>query len=171
MKDELPKRTYDFSWCRWVAMFLPDTALLIRKLAGALRPQGIAMFHEYAQYSTWRFCPALPLQEEFVRRALESWRATGAEPDIARDLSSLLIANGFQVRSVLPRLFCVGPDDPIWQWLATFIDSGLDRLQMLDLADGEFAAELRRELAKREREPASLVISPLILEIIAEKLV
>jgi hypothetical protein len=113
----------------------------------------------------------LPLQEEFVRRALESWRATGAEPDIARDLPSLLIANGFRVRSVLPRLFCVGPNDPIWQWLATFIDSGLDRLQMLGLADGEFAAELRRELAKRERDPASLVISPLILEIIAEKLV
>jgi len=169
MTDELPGSSYDFSWCRWVAMFVPDPALLVRKLARVLRRGGVAIFHEYAQYTTWRLCPRSARQEEFTRLVTESWRATGAEPDIALALPSLLMANGFEVRKVTPRVFCVGPTDPIWEWLATFIDSGLMRLRELGLVGDHFARELKHELAERKRQSGSLMISPLLLEILAEK--
>src|SRR6266481_7207351 len=37
MTDDLPGGGYDFSWCRWVLAFVSDPALLITKMAGALR--------------------------------------------------------------------------------------------------------------------------------------
>jgi len=67
MTDNLPEGPYDFSWCRWVATFLTDPELLIQKLASVMRPGGVAIFHEYAHYLTWRFVPRLPSQERFAQ--------------------------------------------------------------------------------------------------------
>src|ERR1700731_3380551 len=34
MTDDLPAAAYDFTWSRWVAAFVSDPALLIKKIAG-----------------------------------------------------------------------------------------------------------------------------------------
>src|SRR6266571_4712358 len=60
MTDELPAGPFDFSWCRWVAEFVSDPALLIKKIAGSLKKNGVGIFHEYAGYETWRFAPPRP---------------------------------------------------------------------------------------------------------------
>jgi SAM-dependent methyltransferase len=169
MSDELPRGDYDFSWCRWVATFVCDCAVLVAKLASVLRPGSVAVFHEYAQYTTWRLSPRLPIQEEFIQRVTESWRATGGDPDVALQLPLLLNENGFRLRKVVPRIFCLRPADTLWQWLASFIDSGVRRLEALRLADTRFANELRTSFRAREENSESLMISPLLLEIIAVK--
>ncbi len=169
MYDELPRGDYDFSWCRWVATFVDDCAMLIAKLASVLRSGSVAVFHEYAQYATWRLAPRLPIQEEFVQRVTDSWRATGGDPDVALRLPFLLNENGFRIRKVVPRIFCLRPADTLWQWLASFIDSGARRLEALQLADAQFAEDLRTSFRAREENGESFMISPLLLEIIAIK--
>jgi len=169
MHDELPRGDYDFSWCRWVATFVDDCAMLIAKLASVLRPGSVAVFHEYAQYATWRLAPCLPIQEAFVQRVTDSWRATGGDPDVALRLPFLLNENGFRLRKVVPRIFCLRPADTLWQWLASFIDSGARRLEALQLADAQFAEDLRTSFRAREENGESFMISPLLLEIIAIK--
>lgn len=62
----------------------------------------MAIFHEYADYSTWRLAPPNRLLEQLVRYAMESWRASGGEPDIALDLPSWLVQAGFRIRSATP---------------------------------------------------------------------
>lgn len=170
MTDDLPRGDYDFSWCRWVATFVTDPALLIRKIGGVLKKGGSALFHEYAHYTTWRFSPRLPSQEEFARKVADSWRAAGGEPDIALDLPPLLVENGFVVRSAVPRIFCLSPNDYMWQWPSTFVGIGLARLQELGRLDETFAEELRAEFAQAEANPNSLMLTPLVLEIVAEKI-
>jgi len=54
MTDDLPAGEYDFSWCRWVVSFVPDPALLIRKLGTIMPAGGVSIFHEYVHYETWR---------------------------------------------------------------------------------------------------------------------
>src|SRR5215216_5177119 len=44
MTDELPKRDYDFAWCRWVVSFVNDPSLLIRKLSGIMPKSSVAIF-------------------------------------------------------------------------------------------------------------------------------
>lgn len=170
MADPLPAQEMDAAWCRWVACFVSSPATLVAKLAAALRPGGVAIFHEYADYASWRFAPRSPALEEFVQLVMESWRAAGGEPDIALALPELLSTAGFRVLRMTPRVFCGRPGDEIWQWPASFIDINLDRLVELGRVSESWAAAVRLDLREREADANSLVLTPMLLEIVAERL-
>ena len=170
MAGELPRGNYDFSWCRWVMSFVSDPAILIRKLGDVMPKGSVAIFHEYGHYETWHFFPRLPNQERFREHVIETWRESGGEPDGAVPLATLLPANGFTIRSARPHLFCVRPTDYMWQWPATFIETYLPRLIEMGRINEEFADQVRDELAKAEKNQNAIMITPLVLEIIAEKL-
>ena len=170
MAGELPRGNYDFSWCRWVMSFVSDPAMLIRKLGDVMPKGSVAIFHEYGHYETWHFFPRLPNQERFREHVIETWRESGGEPDGAVPLATLLPANGFTIRSARPHLFCARPTDYMWQWPATFIETYLPRLIEMGRINEEFADQVRDELAKAEKNQNAIMITPLVLEIIAEKL-
>jgi len=169
MTDDLPKAAYDFSWCRWVLSFVSDPALLIKKLAAVMPIGSIAIFHEYGHYSTWRFSPRRPKLERFAEKVSESWRASGGDPDVALNLPPILSSNGFTIRLAVPRIYCVRPSDYMWQWPAAFIESGPARLQELGYVDKAFVNQVKAEFAEAAKDPDSRMITPLVLEIVAER--
>lgn len=169
MTDEFPAGSFDFSWCRWVAAFVSSPELLVQKLAAAIRPGGCAIFHEYGDYQTWRFAPRRAPHTEFVQQVMRTWRASGGEPDIAPALLELLARHGFRVIDAIPRIFCVRPRDPMWQWPAAFVEVGLDRLVALGAADPAWAAAAKRDFAAAQADPESRILTPLVLEIVAER--
>jgi hypothetical protein len=130
----------------------------------------VAIFHEYGHYETWRFFPRLPMHERFREHVIATWRESGGEPDAALQLPGLLGANGFLVRSARPHIFCLRPSDYMWQWPVTFIETYLERLIEIERIDHKFAEGVRVALASAERDPNALMLTPLVLEIIAEKL-
>jgi SAM-dependent methyltransferase len=170
MQDELPKGDYDFAWCRWIVSFVDDPSLLLKKLSGVMPKGSVAIFHEYGHYETWRFFPRLPMQERFREHVIATWRESGGEPDGAAQLPGLLSENGFSIRSARPHIFCVRPNNYVWQWPATFIETYLPRLIEMGRIDRQFADKVRADLASAEANPNALMITPLVLEIIAEKL-
>ena len=169
MKDDLPAGPFDFSWCRWVLCFLSDPELLVKKLAHVIGKGGRAIFHEYAHYTTWKFLPQRVSLEEFRTHVIATWHEAGGEPDTGLPLPSWLANSGFIVRSVVPRIFCIQPSDYMWQWPAQFIHVHLLRLQELGRIDAAFADQVRRDLAVAEKEEPSFMLTPLVLEIVAEK--
>jgi SAM-dependent methyltransferase len=170
MTDELPSGDYDFSWCRWVMSFVSDPGLLIRKLGQVMHAGSVAIFHEYGDYEAWHFLPRLAHQERFREHVIATWRESGGEPDGAVALATLLPENGFAIRSAKPHLFTVRPSDYMWQWPATFIETYLPRLIEMGRINQEFADQVRDDLATAEKNPNALMITPLVLEIVAEKL-
>jgi hypothetical protein len=58
----------------------------------------------------------------------------------------------------------------MWQWPATFIETHLERLIDLERIDHKFAEEVRTALASAEKNPNTRMLTPLVLEIVAEKL-
>jgi SAM-dependent methyltransferase len=170
VSDDLPNGPFDFSWCRWVIAFVSDPALVIKKLAGVLAPGGKAIFHEYGHYETWRFVPVLESQEKFREQVVATWRESGGEPDAAAILPPLLAQNGFAIRSARPHIFCLTPNDFMWQWPATFIQGYLPRLQEMGRIDQKFANKFRAELASAEKDPNAWMITPLVVEIVAERI-
>jgi SAM-dependent methyltransferase len=170
MADELPKGNYDFSWCRWVVSFVNDPALLIKKLGGVMAKGSIAIIQEYGHYETWHFFPRLAKQDRFRTHVIATWHESGGEHDGAASLPALLAANGFFIRSATPHIFCLRPSDYMWQWPATFIEIYLPRLIEMGRIDRKFADALRADLARAEASPNSLMITPLVLEIVAEKI-
>ena len=85
------------------------------------------------------------------------------------DLPALLSANSFTIRSTTPHIFCVRPTSYMWQWPATFIEVYLPRLTEMGRIDQSFADKLRADLAEAEKNPNAVMITPLVIEIVAEK--
>ena len=170
MNDDLPDGPFDFTWCRWVLCFVSDPELLVKKIAKVTRQGSHAIFHEYGQYTTWRFFPQRKSLEEFRSHVIATWRESGGEPDVGLQLPSWLTRNGFAVRSVVPRIFCLSPNDYMWQWPSQFIHVHLLRLQELGRIDGVFADKVGADLTAAEKEQPSFMLTPLVMEIVAEKL-
>jgi ubiquinone/menaquinone biosynthesis C-methylase UbiE len=170
MNDELPGGPFDFSWCRWVLCFVSEPNLLVKKIAGVLRKSGRAIFHEYGHYTTWQFFPRRASLEEFRSHVIATWEASGGDPDTGLQLPAWLAKNGLAVRSIVPRVFCLRPSDYMWQWPAQFIQVHLPRLQELGRIDAAFAEKVRRDLASAEKDETSFMLTPLVLELVAEKM-
>jgi hypothetical protein len=58
----------------------------------------------------------------------------------------------------------------MWQWPSEFIQVHLVRLKELGKIDDAFAAKVRRDLASVEKEDTSFMLTPLVLEIVAERI-
>jgi SAM-dependent methyltransferase len=142
---------------------------LINAIAGALRPGGVAIFHEYIDYRTWRLAPRRPAVESFVKEVMESWRATGGEPDVALIFPTLFRAAGLRIVEAQPRILTVSPRDEAWQWPASFIEINLARLQQLGRVDSDWVEAVRREFREAESDPVTLLNTPMFLEIIARR--
>ncbi len=170
MEMSLGEGGYDASWCRWVASFVSSPPKLLANIAGALRPGGRAIFHEYSDYETFCFMPVQPNLQRFIQEVMESWRAAGGEPNIAKDLPRLLTEAGFRVLEIRPHVRTVSPRDYTWQWPASFTEINLARLQELGRITPEWTAAVLREFKAAESTPGSWFTTPMFLEIIAEKL-
>lgn len=169
MDEPLGVTGFDAAWCRWVACFVASPATLVDRIADALRPGGVAIFHEYLHYATWQYAPRRPALERFVQEVMASWRAAGGEPDVARELPALLPAAGLRVRYVRPHVYTIAPGDPMWQWPASFIEVNLVRLRELGRVTPEWVESVRREFQRAAADPTTLMTTPLLLEIIAER--
>jgi len=169
MNDPIPASGFDASWCRWVACFVASPPLLVDKIAAVLRPGGVAIFHEYIQYDSLRISGGGRRMREFVRQVEEGWRASGGEPNIAPAVVALLQERGFSIRDAIPRVFCARPGDALWQWPASFIDIHLRHQLELGRIDQAWADGVRIEFAEAEQKSATLLITPMVLEIVAEK--
>lgn len=169
MEISLGQLGFDASWCRWVTSFVSSPAKLIDNIAGALRPGGVAIFHEYSDYETFRFMPIRPALESFALEVMASWRATGGEPNVARELPGLLAAAGLRVVEIRPQVRTVSPRDYTWQWPASFIEINLDRLRELGRVTPDWAAAVLREFKEAQADASSWFTTPMFLEIIARR--
>ena len=169
MTDPIPANGFDAAWCRWVASFVPSPDSLVDRIGRTLKPGGVAIFHEYGEYATWRLSPPRPSLDRFVAEVMASWRANGGDPDVGRVLPMALRRSGFAVRDVRPMIFAVRPTDFMWQWPSTFLRSGVRRLAGLGRVNAAFADALIGELDEAERDPHTLMMTPLVVEIIATR--
>ena len=58
----------------------------------------------------------------------------------------------------------------MWQWPVTFIEVYLTRLIEIGRIDQSFADKMRADLASAVENPNALMITPLVVEIVAEKI-
>lgn len=170
MLDELTVQNADAIWCRWLAIFVSDPALLVQKMAAMVKPGGKLVFHEYVHYETYQSVPPSRYLEEFVRHVMASWRDFGGEPNVARTLPGHLAAAGCRILDTRPITFSAQPHQAVWQWPASFIDINLQRMLELGQVNQEWAEKLRADFASLQNNPNAILITPMVLEIIAEKL-
>lgn len=159
----------DFAWCRWVTSFVPSVETFAGWLAATVRPGGRLVMHEYADYGSWQFLPERPPLREFVAEVMASWRDSGGEPDVAARLLDALRTSGFRTLALRPHVFATSPGELTWRWPASFVPINAARLVELGRVSAEWAERVEQELAAAERDPGCVMITPMVLEIIAER--
>jgi hypothetical protein len=165
----LPVKNADAAWARWIFAFLPDPKPALKKLVDAVRPGGALVFHEYLHYRTWRLAPTAPNFDRFVDEVVANWHASGGEPDVGRELPAWLTEFGLKLESFRPHVDVVSKDDNVWRWPIGFFDIHIDRLLELNRITPQLAQDMRDEFARVSQHPGTLMVTPLVLEIIARK--
>ena len=170
LDDEAPRaRGLDGAWSRWVYAFVRDPRAVLERVAAVLRPGGVMVLHEYADYRAWRHAPLAPEFTWFVDQVMVSWREHGGEPDIGMSLPGWLLDAGFEVRSLRPLVEVVRPQDFFWQWPNAFVEVGLQRLVDLGTVDAARAEGVRRAYRESQSTPGAFQVTPTVLEVIAVK--
>lgn len=108
--------------------------------------------------------------DKFVAEVMSSWRASGGEPDIAPALIPLLTESGFKLREVRPLIFAVRPSQFMWKWPAAFGLGNSQRMADLNQVSQEWSDTVHGEIATLSANPNAVMITPMVMEIIAEKL-
>jgi SAM-dependent methyltransferase len=167
--DALPVGGLDAVWVRWVLAFIGEPGAVVAKLAAALKPGGVMVVHEYLDYATWSMAPANPEQAEFKDLVIRSWRESGGEPDVGRSLPTLMAASGLRICELRPIIDIISPANYVWEWPMSFVHSYLDRLVDEGMVEAAWAERIRGGFARAEADPATVMVTPLVLEVIAEK--
>lgn len=166
-EDPLPAQNAGGAWARWVFAFVKRPRDLAARVRSALKPGGVLVVHEYLDYETWSFMPGSEEHEEFVRAVMRSWRNSGGEPNIGRELPRWLEDLDFDIRSMQPIVDVIRPADFAWQWPRSFLHSGLQRLIDLGEITSERGEAIAGAFARKESDPQAMMVNPAVLEIIA----
>jgi SAM-dependent methyltransferase len=141
---------------RWVLMYVPDPAALLRALAARLRPGGIVAFHE----NDFSYPPTV-LPPSDLSRAVERWGvpppgAPGPEMRMGTKLFGAYVEAGLpEPQLMVEAPVGGGPDWPGYEYIAETLRSllpALERMAGLDPAEVEvdtLAARLRDDVVGR----------------------
>ena len=141
----------------------------MEKIGDCLKSKGRVIFHEYVHYESWELLPPNEHQKQFVNEVVKSWRAQGGEPNIAAFLPEILHLNNFDIVATKPLVFNCSPKDYFWQWPESFIEINLLRQVELGGVSKQWADDVLESFRTAKNNPFSMQITPLVLEIIAEK--
>ncbi|MEM9495162.1 MAG: methyltransferase domain-containing protein [Pseudomonadota bacterium] len=170
VSDAAPVSGADAAWVRWVFAFLSDPGAVLKKLAAAIRPGGTLIIHEYMDWGTMNWTPRREALTSFVEVAIREWRASGGEPDIAVQLLPMLPEAGLRLKEARPIIYAVQPDNFVWRWPATFIPRHAQDLLTAGAVTQEWADDVVSAFRAAEADPNTIMTTPLVMEIIAERL-
>jgi SAM-dependent methyltransferase len=167
VEQEFGEGIADGAWTRWLLAFVSDPARTVAHIARALKPGGVALFHEYIDYEAWRLIPPSAEQHRYRDLVVKSWRDSGGEPDAALELPRHLAAAGLELVAIRPMVEIITADDPWWQWPASFIAINARRLHELGYCSAEEADRFANMLDRAP--PGTRMLTPVVAELIAIK--
>jgi SAM-dependent methyltransferase len=98
------EKPFDAVIGRYVLMFQPDPATMLRNVAAHARPGGIVVFHE-PDWDGVRSFPPVPTYDQCCRWIVETLRFSGADPRMGTKLHRTFVEAGLPAPSM--RLECV----------------------------------------------------------------
>jgi SAM-dependent methyltransferase len=84
---------------RYVLVFQPDPAAMLRKLLAQVRPGGVVVFHE-PDFDSERSFPPVPAYDRCCRWVVETLRLSGADPRMGIKLFAAFVAAGLGAPSI-----------------------------------------------------------------------
>lgn len=159
----------DVIWSRWCLCFVPNVPQVMAGIDKALKLGGRFIAQEYVDYRSFRIEPAEPVFERFIKAVRDSWVHFGGDPDIARKLPQMMAGLGWAPGEMTPIVHATRPGEWMWTWPTAWLDQSPSRLVELGFLKPGDAEAFRTFLACRTADPATLLITPMVLEVIGRK--
>jgi SAM-dependent methyltransferase len=164
----LEPASLDGCFARWVFSFLSDPGPVVEGLARALRPGGRLVVMDYCHYLGFLIAPSSAVTRRVIVAVHAAISAHG-DPDVGSVLPAMMADAGLEVRSIRPLVRSARPGDPLWQWPATFFASFLPTLVDAGALTADDHRAFMDEWAARSRDPGAYLLTPPMVEIIADR--
>ncbi len=165
---DLPANTYDLVFARWVFLFLPDPAAHVRLLARALKPGGMLALQDYHR-DTFMLVPKPTDWDDFIAADRAFFASQGGNVSIGVHLPKMMTDAGLSLVDIAQTTKDGHPGSPTWNWVTDYVLSVIRRLEHAPSFTRAKAARLKREWLGAERNRASLLIAPCVLDIVGRK--
>ncbi len=164
----LPRGRYDFIFARWVFLFLPRPDAHVRKLARALKPDGLLAIEDYHR-ETFTLVPRPPEWADFLAADRAFFASQGGNVSVGGCLPELYRKAGLEIVEIVPTIKVGGPGSPVWRWLSAYFLGVMDRYAGFPPFTRAQATRLRRRWLAAARDRTSLMIAPAVLDVVGRK--
>ena len=103
---------FDAAAGRYVLMFNPDPAAMLKSIARIVRPGGLIVFHE-TDWNGVRSSPAAPMYEQCHEWIVRTFKKLGTNPCMGQDLHAAFVRAGLPPPSMALRALIQGPSNDI----------------------------------------------------------
>lgn len=165
----LNKKDFDFAFCRWLMIFVPDISVAIKKISEHLKPGATFAIQEYISYDSFSIAPDAAIMKKVVDAIFKSWMDQGGFPNQGRRLPMALEKNGFKVLEIEPIARVCRPNEPLWQWPESFFYSFLPRLVQGGYLTADEQKEFFRTWEALKTTQGAFCVAPTVVNIIAKK--
>lgn len=166
---DVPAASVDGAFARWVLCFVRDPAAVVAHVARALRPGGALVVLDYCHYEALMMAPRSAAMERVIEAVADSFRRSGGNPDVGRDVPAMMRRAGLEVEVLRPLVRLARPGTALWEWPWSFF---VNFLPGLVASGGLTAAEHEafvRDWAERSRDPSAWLTTPPMVEVIGRK--
>lgn len=169
-KLNLNEKNFDYAFCRWLMIFVPDINLAVAKIGEHLKPGATFALQEYISYDSFSVSPDAPIMKKVVDAIFKSWMDTGGYPNQGRRLPIALENNGFEVIEIEPIARVCRPNEPLWQWPESFWHSFLPRLVQSKHITSQDQTEFLEMWEGLKKTKGAFCVAPTVVNIIAKKI-
>ena len=126
-------RPFDAAVGRFILMFVPDPVAVLRSLSRMIRPGGILAFQEPSWAPTFAITKHLPLWSAAASLMCETFRRTGANPEMGLALYRTFQEAGLPAPTMQMEV-PLGDDSDFIRWMYDVICSLRPQIQQLNLS-------------------------------------
>lgn len=159
----------DAVWSRWCLSFVPEPGQIMRGIDRALKPGGVFLAQEYADYDSLQMIPDSPAFKKFVQAVEISWRHFNGDPNLGRRFPGFFRELGWKLDEARPIVHAARPGEAFWDWPISWFEQAPARMVELGFLTADEARDFDAFVEKRKADPASMMITPMVLEAIAYK--
>ncbi len=160
---------YDMAYARWVLCFVPRPAEVVKSVAGALKPGGRFVVHDYFNYRAMTMAPRRASHDKAVAATIKSWEGRGGDTDIAGRLPRLFAEAGLEVEHLAVHQRIARGGDTMFQWANVWWHIYAPKLVEMGFLARADCEQLLTDLAEVRSSPTDFITLPAVYEIVGVK--
>ncbi len=165
----LEDESIDGAYARWLFTFVSTPERVAARVARALRPGAVFAIQDYGSYGAVRLGPPSEALRRVMDATAASWKQSGGDPDIGCRLPTILQEAGLVIRDLRSHARIARPGTALWEWPTTFFRNFVPTLVEGRFLSQEDAHTFFDDWARASDNPSAFLLTPIVLDLIAEK--